>query len=65
MERTDGSSNTPGPGEAALDVLLTDAAFDGRRRFVTPGPAVGVAAGLARRPVRTARRVAPQRSQGA
>jgi polyhydroxyalkanoate synthase len=57
MERTDVSKN-PGPGEATLDLLLTDAARDGRARFVTPGPAVGVAAGLARRPVRTARRVA-------
>ena len=43
---------------AALDVMLTDAAAGGRRRFVSPGPAVGVAAGLARRPVSTARRVA-------
>jgi polyhydroxyalkanoate synthase subunit PhaC len=60
MERTN-ASKTSGPGEAAsaaLDVLLTDAALDGRRRFVTPGPAVGVATGLARRPARTARRVA-------
>ena len=43
---------------AALDVMLTDAALDGRPRFVSPGPAVGVAAGLARRPDRAARRVA-------
>ncbi|MEA2167696.1 MAG: poly[(R)-3-hydroxyalkanoate] polymerase subunit PhaC [Solirubrobacteraceae bacterium] len=49
---------TTEPASAALDVMLADAALDGRRRFVTPGPAVGVAAGLARRPVRTARRVA-------
>src|SRR4051794_33278221 len=40
----------------ALDVLLTDAA-DGRSRFVRPGAAVRVAAGLARRPKRAARRV--------
>jgi poly[(R)-3-hydroxyalkanoate] polymerase subunit PhaC len=40
----------------ALDVLLTDAA-DGRSRFVRPGAAVRVAAGLARRPNRAARRV--------
>jgi polyhydroxyalkanoate synthase len=61
MEHTDGTTTAPGPGEAAtaaLDVLLTEAALDGRPRFVTPGPAVGVAAGLARRPLRTARRVA-------
>jgi polyhydroxyalkanoate synthase len=57
MERTDGTK-THGPAEAALDVLLTDAALDGRARFLTPGPAAGVAAGLARRPVRAARRVA-------
>jgi polyhydroxyalkanoate synthase subunit PhaC len=59
MERTD-ASKTTGPGEAAsaaLDVLLTDAALDSRPRFVTPGPTVAVAAGLARRPLHTARRV--------
>jgi polyhydroxyalkanoate synthase len=44
------------PAQAALDVLLTDAA-DGRSRFVRPGAAVSVAAGLARRPDRAARRV--------
>ena len=43
---------------AALDVMLTDAAVEGRRaRFVRPAAAVGVAAGLARRPDRAARRV--------
>jgi polyhydroxyalkanoate synthase subunit PhaC len=61
MERTDATTTAGGPGEAAsaaLDILLTDAALDGRRRFVTPGPAVRVAAELVRRPARTARRVA-------
>src|SRR5689334_1803590 len=61
MERTDGPTTTRGVNEAAsaaLDVLLTDAAHDGRARFLAPGPAVHVAAGLARRPARTARRVA-------
>ena len=41
--------------EAALDVMLTDAA-EGRSRFVRPGAAVNLAAGLARRPDRAARR---------
>jgi len=61
MAHTDGRRTARGTTEAAsaaLDVMLADAAVEGRRRFVTPGPAVGVAAGLARRPVRTARRVA-------
>src|SRR3954471_21778090 len=61
MARTDGRSSARGTTEAAsaaLDVMLADAAVEGRRRFVTPGPAIGVAAGLARRPARTARRVA-------
>ena len=50
-----------GPSEAAsaaVDVLLSDAALDRRAPFVSPGPALRVAAGLARRPVGTARRVA-------
>jgi polyhydroxyalkanoate synthase len=43
---------------AALDVLLTDAAGGaGWRRMVDPGPAAGVAAGLARHPDRAVRRV--------
>jgi polyhydroxyalkanoate synthase len=43
---------------AALDVLLTDAAVGSRwRRFVRPGAAAAVAAGLARRPDRAVRRV--------
>src|SRR3954447_22783061 len=61
MARTDRRATPRGASEAAsaaLDVMLADAALDGRSRFVTPGPAVGVAAGLARRPVRTARRIA-------
>jgi poly[(R)-3-hydroxyalkanoate] polymerase subunit PhaC len=48
---------TSGAAHAALDVMLTDAAVGGRERFVRPGAAVGVAAGLARRPDRAARRV--------
>jgi polyhydroxyalkanoate synthase subunit PhaC len=43
--------------EAALDVMLTDAA-DGRSRFVRPGAALNLAAGIARRPNRAARRAA-------
>ena len=43
---------------AALDVMLTDATTSGRTRFVSPGAAVSVAAGLARRPDRAARRAA-------
>ena len=43
---------------AALDVLLTDAAVRSPwRRMVSPGAATRVAAGLARRPDRAARRV--------
>jgi polyhydroxyalkanoate synthase subunit PhaC len=60
MARTHSRRTARGAAEAAsaaLDVMLTDAALEGRSRFVSPGPAVGVAAGLARRPVRTARRV--------
>jgi polyhydroxyalkanoate synthase len=61
MTRPDRRATARGASDAAsaaLDVMLTDAALDGRSRFISPGPAVGVAAGLARRPVRTARRVA-------
>jgi polyhydroxyalkanoate synthase len=43
--------------EAALDVLLSDASEGGRARFVRPGAAVSVAAGLVRRPSRPVRRV--------
>jgi polyhydroxyalkanoate synthase subunit PhaC len=60
MGRSDGRRRARGTAHAAnaaLDVLLTDAATDERARFLSPGPAVGVAGGLARRPVRTARRV--------
>ena len=56
-----GSRTARGASEgvsAAVDVLLADAALDRRVPFVTPGPALRVAGGLARRPVRTARRVA-------
>ena len=57
-ERADGH----GAGEAAraaLDVMLAEAATpdSARARFVSPGAAVSVAAGLARRPRRTVRRV--------
>ena len=60
-DTVNGSRTARGPSEgvsAAVDVLLADAALDRRVPFVTPGPALRVAAGLARRPVRTARRVA-------
>ena len=58
--RGDGSRTARGASEAvsaAVDVLA-DAALDRRVPFVTPAPALRVAGGLARRPVRTARRVA-------
>src|SRR3954466_10850756 len=61
ITRPAGRATARGASEAvsaALDVMLTDAALEGRTRFVSPGPAAGVAAGLARRAVRTARRVA-------
>jgi polyhydroxyalkanoate synthase len=45
-------------GYATLDVMLTDAAGGGRSRFIRPGEAVDIAAGLARRPGRAARRLA-------
>src|SRR4051812_40633662 len=45
----------PEAADAALDVLLTDAADSGSR-FLRPGAAVKVGAGLARRPNRAARR---------
>jgi polyhydroxyalkanoate synthase subunit PhaC len=50
-------AKAPEAAEAALDVLLTDAAGGTGSRFVRPGAAVTVAAGLARRPDRAARRV--------
>jgi poly[(R)-3-hydroxyalkanoate] polymerase subunit PhaC len=59
--RADGRRAARGPSEgasAAVDVLLGDAALDRRAPFVSPGPALRLAAGLARRPVGTARRVA-------
>jgi polyhydroxyalkanoate synthase subunit PhaC len=59
--RADHRRAAHGPSEAAsaaVDVLLSDAALDRRAPFVSPGPALRVAAGLARRPVGTARRVA-------
>ena len=60
MTKSSGNSSPRGSSEAAnnaLDVMLTDAAGKGRSRFVRPGAAVGVAASLARRPDRAARRV--------
>jgi polyhydroxyalkanoate synthase subunit PhaC len=60
MREPSGKRGARGASEAvnaALDVMLTDAAVGGRSRFVRPGAAVGVAAGLARRPGRAARRV--------
>ena len=59
--RGDGGRTARGASEAAsaaVDVLLADAAVDRRVPFVSPGPALRVAAGLARRPLGTARRVA-------
>lgn len=50
-------TRTSQAARAALDVMLTDAAVGGRSRFLSPGAAAGVAAGLARRPDRAARRV--------
>ena len=49
-------TKVPEAADAALDVLLTDA-VDGGSRFLRPGAAVKVGAGLARRPTRAARRV--------
>jgi polyhydroxyalkanoate synthase len=51
------SRKTADAAQAALDVMLTDAAVGGRSRFIRPGAAAGVVAGLARRPDRAARRV--------
>ena len=51
-------TKAPDAAEAALDVLLTDASDGTRSRFVRPGAAVSVAAGLARRPNRATRRAA-------
>src|SRR3954470_18141288 len=48
-------TKVPEAADAALDVLLTDAA-DSSSRFLRPGAAVKVGAGLARRPNRAARR---------
>jgi polyhydroxyalkanoate synthase len=60
---TDSDSTRPSHGprvaaRAALDVMLTDAAFDqgGARRFIKPVAAAKVAAGLARHPDRVVRR---------
>ena len=50
-------TKAPEAASAALDVLLTDATDGTRSRFVRPGAAVSVAAGLARRPRRAAHRV--------
>jgi polyhydroxyalkanoate synthase len=43
--------------DSALDVMLTDAAVGGPSRMLRPGAAAELAAGLARRPQRTARRI--------
>src|SRR5512132_3167250 len=50
-------TKAPEAASAALDVLLTDATDSAGSRFVRPGAAVSVAAGLARRPRRAAHRV--------
>ena len=57
MTSRNGSAGDTAAGDAALDLMLTDAAVGGRSRFIRPGAAVGVAAGLARRPDRAARRL--------
>jgi polyhydroxyalkanoate synthase len=43
---------------ASLDVLLTDSAVDGTRRFIAPRAIAGVAGGVARRPHRVVGRAA-------
>ena len=50
-------TKAPEAAQSALDVLLMDATDSTGSRFVRPGAAVTVAAGLARRPRRAARRV--------
>src|SRR5450755_2233347 len=55
--RKTSAGSTSDAAHAALDVMLTDAAGGGRSRFIRPGQAIGVAAGLARRPDRAARRL--------
>jgi poly[(R)-3-hydroxyalkanoate] polymerase subunit PhaC len=50
-------ANTMEAADAALDVLLMDASDGDRSRFVRPGAVVSVAAGVARRPDKAARRV--------
>ena len=47
---------TAAAAHGALEILLTDAAVGGRRRFVPAGAAARTAAGLARRPRRPAAR---------
>ena len=58
---TDSGNGSPeriaGAGRAALDVLLADAVVGQRSRFVRPAATARVAAGLARHPRRSARRV--------
>jgi len=52
-----GPRRTTAGGRAALDMLLTDAAVGSRwRRFVNPGAAAAITAGLARHPDRAVRR---------
>ena len=55
--RNTNAGSTSDAAHAGLDVMLTDAAGGGRSRFIRPGEAVGIAAGLARRPDRAARRL--------
>jgi polyhydroxyalkanoate synthase len=52
-----GAGGVSEAARAALDVMLTDAVVGGPSRFLSPGVAVDLAAGLARRPDRAARRV--------
>jgi polyhydroxyalkanoate synthase len=55
--RKSGAGRTSEAAQAALDVMLTDAAVGGPSRMPRPGAAARLAAGLARRPDRAARRV--------
>jgi polyhydroxyalkanoate synthase len=54
--KTSGLRRTSRAAQSGLDVLLSDAATAGPPRFIAPGSAAKVAAGLARRPHRVAAR---------
>jgi polyhydroxyalkanoate synthase subunit PhaC len=55
--RNGSAGRTSGATQAALDVMLTDAAVGGPSRMLRPGVAATLAAGLARHPDRAARRI--------